>query len=31
VRHLGDANRDVRLAARQALDDIGTEREISSV
>jgi len=31
VRCLGDADRDVRLAARQALDDIGTEREVPSV
>ncbi|MDD3933089.1 MAG: HEAT repeat domain-containing protein [Methanoculleus sp.] len=31
VRLLGDADRDVRLAAREALDEIGTEREIPSV
>ncbi len=27
----GDTNRDVKAAARQAIDDIGTEREIPSV
>jgi HEAT repeat protein len=31
VRLLGDPDRGVRLAAREALDEIGTEREIPSV
>jgi HEAT repeat protein len=31
VRLLGDPDRGVRLAAREALDEIGTEREIPSI